>query len=92
MSTRLNIDTMHSRHRALTPPIAGSYREAASVCLSRHHAPPVEITLSDNGIKLSAELAWTAPDSRVLGAWANTTDATEAGAYGGLISESRIAK
>lgn len=81
MSDRVNIDAMHLRHRALTPHIAGSYREAAAVCLGRHHFSPVEITLSDNGTESRGELAWAEPDSRVLGAWANKTDATEAGAY-----------
>jgi hypothetical protein len=86
MSNRVNLDSMHSRHRGLTPPIAGSYHEAASVCLSRHHTPPVELTLFDNGMRLTAELVWTAPGSRILGAWANTTDTTEAGAYGCVIA------
>jgi hypothetical protein len=82
MPNHIRLDAMHERHRALTPSIAGSYREAASVCLSRHHTSPVEVTLSDNGNELLAELAWEAPDQRTLDAWANTTDATEAGAYG----------
>lgn len=77
---------MDQRHRALTPPVAGSYREAASVCLSRHHGPPVQVTLSDNGAESSAELTWPAPDARALAAWANRTDATEAGAYGCVIA------
>jgi hypothetical protein len=86
MSNQVNLEAMHSRHRALTPSIAGGYREAASVCLSRHHSPPVDMTLYDNGSRSSAQLAWTTPDSRVLGAWANTTDTTEAGAYGCVIA------
>jgi len=81
LSRKLNIDAMHRRHWALTPAIAEAYREAAAVCLSRHHSSPVEITLSDNGSESLGELAWAAPDSRVLGAWANEIDATEAGAY-----------
>jgi hypothetical protein len=86
MSNRLKIEEMHTRHRALTQPVAGSYYEAATVCLSRHHASPLEITLSDNGEESHAALAWQAPDSRILDAWANTTDATEAGAYGCVIA------
>jgi hypothetical protein len=31
-------------------------------------------------------LAWAAPDARTRDAWANTTDATEAGAYGCVIA------
>ena len=86
MGNQIKLDTMHERHRALTPPVAESYREAASVCLSRYHTSPAEITVSDNGSKSPAQLAWPAPDSRTLDAWANTTDTTEAGAYGCVIA------
>ena len=56
------------------------------MCLSRHHASPVDVTLSDNGKEFLAELAWESPGQRTLDAWANTTDATEAGAYGCVIA------
>jgi hypothetical protein len=61
---------MHQRHRGLTQPLAAAYEEAASVCLNRYHAPPVEITLSDNGTEITAELRWVTPDARTQGAWA----------------------
>lgn len=77
---------MDERHRALTPAIAATYKEAAEVCLSRHHAPPVEVTLSDNDMNTPGEVDWSPPDARTLGAWANATDATEAGAYGCVIA------
>ena len=86
MSTRLNLDGMDQRHRGLTPPVAASYQEAASVCLSRHHTPPVTVLLSDNGHESSADLMWTAPDARTEGAWANETDATRDGAYACVIA------
>src|SRR5437667_7922962 len=86
LPNRIMLEELHQRHRGLTPSIAGSYREAASVCLSRSHTPPVQITTSDNGFESDAELAWAVPDSDVLGAWANATDATEAGAYGCVIA------
>jgi hypothetical protein len=86
MPNSLSIEEMHARHRALTPAVADSYYEAATVCLSRHHESPLEMVLSDNGKKSDAALAWQAPNSRVLDAWANTTDATEAGAYGCVIA------
>jgi hypothetical protein len=86
MTTRLNLEAMHERHRALTPHIAGGYQEAASVCLSRHHMPPVQIALSDNGIESPAEVSWIPPDVRTRDAWANATDTTEAGAYGCVIA------
>jgi hypothetical protein len=81
MALRINLEAMDQRHRALTASIAGGYREAASVCLSRFHSSPVQISLSDNGNSSSADLEWETPDTRTLDAWANSTDATEAGAY-----------
>lgn len=83
--TRLNLEAMHERHRALTPAVAGSYQEAAAVCLNRHHVPPMQVTLSDNGTESPAEVTWIPPDLRTRDAWANGTDATEAGAYGCVI-------
>jgi hypothetical protein len=86
MPNQLNINAMDQRHHALTPHIAGSYREAASVCLNRHHSSPIEVALSDNGNSRVAELAWVSPDARTSGAWANEIDATEAGAYACVIA------
>jgi hypothetical protein len=86
MANQIRLDAMHERHRALTPSIAGTYQEAASVCLSRHHTSPIEVNLFDNGTESHAELAWKVPDARTTGAWANETDATEAAAYGCVIA------
>jgi len=72
---------MHERHRGLTQALATSYQEAASVCLNRFHASPLEITLSDSGAEMTAQLRWLTPDARMLGAWANATDTTRNGAY-----------
>ena len=86
MSTRLNLEDMHERHRALTPSIAGGYQEAAGVCFSRHHTPPAQVELEDNGAKSTKEITWPVPNARTLDAWANKTDTTEAGAYGCVIA------
>lgn len=86
MPKRIRLETMHERHPALTPPISGAFEEAASVCLSRHHTPPVEISMSDNEDEANAELAWVEPDSRVEDAWANSIDTTEWGGYGCVIA------
>lgn len=72
---------MDQRHRGLTAAVAESYGEAAAVCLSRHHQPPVQVTLSDNGAESLASVDWAVPDARMQDAWANTRDTTEAGAY-----------
>jgi hypothetical protein len=81
MTNRITIDAMHERHRALTPSLAGTYQEAACVCLSRRHTSPIEVVLSDNGTERKAELDFQAPTTRERDAWANKIDATEMGAY-----------
>ena len=86
MPRHLFLTDMHERHRALTRSIAGGYEEAASVCLSRHHSPPIDITLTDNGTPTMAALSWTEPDQRTIDAFANEIDTTEAGAYGCVIA------
>lgn len=86
MPKRLRLDAMHERHYGLTPPLAGTYEEAAAVCFSRHHSSPVEVTLLDNREEHSAEMAWAAPDRRILAAWANETATTETGAYGCVLA------
>lgn len=77
----LPIHDMDQRHQALTPAIADSYTEAAGVCLDRHHRSPKNFDLDDrSGSKSTVAVAWQKPDERTRGAWANETDATEAGA------------
>jgi hypothetical protein len=81
MTNELNLSGMESRHPALTAAIAAVYKEAATVCLSRHHVSPVKIALVDNGHYSEGNFSWSAPDQRTMNAWANEIDATEAGAY-----------
>ena len=76
----LPIHQMASRHSGLTPAIADANTEAAAVCLDRHHEPPQEVALDRDGAASIAAVDWTAPDARARLAWANETDATEAGA------------
>jgi hypothetical protein len=82
----LRLRNLHERHRALTIAVGGSYEEAASVCLQRHHESPVEVVVSDNGAQSLATVSWILPDERTRDAWANVTDATEAGAYACVIA------
>jgi hypothetical protein len=72
----LRLRNLHERHRALTIAVGGSYEEAASVCLQRHHQSPVEVVLSDNGAQSLAIVTWIPPDQRTCDAWANVTDAS----------------
>jgi hypothetical protein len=77
----LPLQNMAERHQALTPSVAGSYFEAARVCLDRHHSSPKEFTLEDDKVESIAKVEWEATDSRVQAAWANADDATRDGAY-----------
>ncbi|MDE0002091.1 MAG: hypothetical protein OXQ29_05315 [Rhodospirillaceae bacterium] len=83
MSTKptLPIHDMEQRHAGLTKAIADSYTEAASVCLDRHHEPPTDFDIETRGSGTTATVEWEPPSARARRAWANETDATEAGAY-----------
>ena len=77
----LPIHDMKQHHPGLTKPIADSYTEAARVCLDRHHQSPTDFDLDRSGSRLAVTVEWEPTDARMRGAWANRTDATEAGAY-----------
>lgn len=78
----LRLDGLHARHPGLTQALGQTYVEAASVCLSRHHQPPVTISLKHAGNDELRVVTFVIPDARVSNAHANETDATEIGAYG----------
>jgi hypothetical protein len=77
----LPLTDMADRHHGLTRALADTYLEAARVCLDRHHAPPVRFSIENGETVSQAIVMWHVTDSRIRGAWANQTDATEAGAY-----------
>lgn len=79
---KLELKGLHERHSGLTAALGGAFYEAASVCLNRHHQSPVDLEVhrDENINKRSAE--FEKPDERVLNAWGNDIDTTEAGAYG----------
>lgn len=81
MTAFLNCKNMAERHRALTPWLAGSYFEAASVCLGRYHVPPVEFVLEDNQARSIVKIDWPKVSLREKEAWANQDDAIRDGAY-----------
>ena len=76
----LPIHDMEQRHVGLTKAISDSYIEAAGVCLDRHHRSPTDFDLDRSGSQSTVVVAWQPPDARTRDAWANETDATEAGA------------
>ena len=77
----LPIHDMAKRHHGLTAAVAESYLEAARVCLDRHHESPTDFEIANSGRLTEAVVEWEKADERTRGAWANETDATEAGAY-----------
>lgn len=79
---KLRLESLHERHIGLTPSLAGTFFEAASVCLDRHHTSPVEVEIARNGGTTTRLADFQKPDARVLNAWANDIDTTENGAYG----------
>jgi hypothetical protein len=79
---KLRIDSLHERHSGLTPSLSGSFFEATTVCLNRHHNSPIEIDIVHNGKESKRLVEFESPNSRVLNAWANDIDTTESGAYG----------
>lgn len=83
MSDELKFHDLSERHYGLTHSIAGTYAEAACVCLDRHHSPDVDFAIEDSGTASTGSATWTSPvDARTAAAWNNRTDTTETGAYG----------
>lgn len=78
---QLPLRDMADRHSGLTPSVANSYIEAASVCLSRHHTSPITILIQKESKVTQAVATWGAVDERTRNAWANESDATRDGAY-----------
>ena len=79
---QLKVDGLDERHPGLTRGLSESYAEAASVCWSRHHEPPVTVSLRHRDIDVSRVVYFDLPNARVRKAHANELDATETGAYG----------
>lgn len=82
VKSKLRLESLHDRHPGLTVSLSGTFFEAASVCLNRHHASPVDMTIACNGSSSKKSVEFAEPDIRVLSAWANDIDTTEWGAYG----------
>lgn len=84
---------MHLRHYGLTEAVAANNREAATVCLSRHHTPPVTFIVERNAAAVEhTRVEWVPPDVQTLGAWNNRTDTTEMGAYACVIAGIELVK
>ena len=92
MTEHLSITNLEQRHPRLTLAIAATYLEAAAVCLSRHHESPVLFELLDDSDEHLIEIIWNSPDLQTRLAWANETDAIEAGAYGCAIAALELSR
>lgn len=88
----LPISDMASRHFGLSAGVAAAYLEAARVCLDRHHKSPTHFGLFDDEISSVAAVEWEIADDRIRSAWANDTDATEAGAYAIAIAATELSR
>jgi hypothetical protein len=89
---RLPIHNLAERHYGLTPPVANSYTEAARVCLDRHHVPPIDFIVTDDGVDLDATAEWEPTDDHQRTAWANENDATRDGAYACVLAAVELTK
>jgi hypothetical protein len=77
----LQLSNLDQRHPGISHGIATSYREAAQVCLGRHHKPPKNFTIVHDSIHDTADADWSPPSQSLRAAWNNVIDATEAAAY-----------
>ncbi len=88
----INIEDLANRHYGLTTSVAGSYVEAARVCLDRHHQSPAHVRITKLSGDKIAVLTWEPADDRTRDAWANRDDATRDGAYGCLIASVEVSE
>lgn len=77
---------LSARHYGLIESIADAYVAAARVCLDRHHASPVRVTIGKAKTNTDAEIQWERADDRMRGALNNEIDTTEDGAYACVIA------
>lgn len=88
----LPLDAMSERHTGFTEEVAGSYRQAALVCLDRHHQSPVTFRIQDDEVYSQAGVVWVATDARTRAAWANEDDATRDGAYACALASTELTR
>lgn len=79
----MNLDLREpGRAHNVTQALWGSWAEAAAVTLERFHAStPQACRITNEGEEVRALVHWQPADDRTRRSHANTTDATEAGAY-----------
>src|SRR4051794_24583778 len=80
------------RHYGLIESVAGSYVDAARVCLDRHHKSPAQVRITKASNETVALVRWEVSDDRTRGALANRDDATRDGAYGCIIASVELSE
>jgi len=72
----------HPRHPGVSAGVCQAFSEAAEVCMSRYHKPPVTtFSIECCGSTSKRGLLWEQPSEVVERAWNNRDDATRDGAY-----------
>jgi hypothetical protein len=90
--SELGLASLSDRHHGVTQELGAAYAQAAAVYLSRHHLPPVTVSVSwDAAIASQYALSWTVSSERIRSAWAHTDDATRDGAYGVVLASAEAA-
>jgi hypothetical protein len=92
MPQELPFHDLSQRHSGLTTAISDSYREAARVCLDRHHTSPTTFLVEAPARNFGAFTEWQPTDAHTKGAWANEIDTTETGAYGIALAAIELAE
>jgi len=80
-SPALTFEGVAARHPGLTDEVWDYHHQAACVCLDRHHAPPQPFDVRMDDARELLSVTWVPADAAARRAWANSTDATECGAY-----------
>jgi hypothetical protein len=88
----LKIYNLSDRHSGLTPHCSGSFIEAATVCLEKHHSSPADFKVINEEESFPCEVEWISPDKRTCCSYANDTDAIEAGAYALSLATVEVAR
>lgn len=83
----LRLDQLHP---GVTEARARAHAEAACVCVARHHHSPAEYAVWDQDQQTAVRLEWEPPDERLLVAWANANETTEAGAVAVILAALEI--
>jgi hypothetical protein len=78
---KLPLENMADRHIGLTPSLAGSFLEAARVCLDRHHRSPTDFDYQNDQEEGITTVRWEVTDKRTRDAYNNESEATRDGAY-----------